>query len=261
MRFLLLLFLFSLMACTNGQTLRSMRQQTDSVAVEEEVVIEEVEIDSVALHLESRKDHNYSGMKNQLALRKTYWAGRLKASNDSASKAQVLDSAGMELEDYLIRGLFPFWYGTAWDFNGISNVPGEGQIACGYFVSTTLKHAGFNLNRYRVAQQSAKRACEIFAQTEKVWRIAPTDVEDFKTKTKALPDGLYCVGLDYHVGFLLIRNRQYFFIHSSYFGTDGVSFEKAEESMAFYSQVYYLSAISTNRSLIETWLNGSFISH
>ncbi len=55
----------------------------------------------------------------------------------------------------LIDSIFPAWYDTPWDFNGISNVPGEGEIACGYFVSTTLKHAGFNLNRYKLAQQGA----------------------------------------------------------------------------------------------------------
>ena len=39
--------------------------------------------------------------------------------------------------------LLPAWNGTAWAMNGTSQVPGRGSIACGYFVSTTLMHAGF----------------------------------------------------------------------------------------------------------------------
>jgi hypothetical protein len=40
-----------------------------------------------------------------------------------------------------------------WDYNGYTNTPKNGVIACGYFVSTTLKHFGFNLNRYDVAKK------------------------------------------------------------------------------------------------------------
>jgi hypothetical protein len=34
----------------------------------------------------------------------------------------------------VIKNIVPSWIGTAWDFNGISQTPQKGSIACGYFV-------------------------------------------------------------------------------------------------------------------------------
>ncbi len=68
-----------------------------------------------------------------------------------------LDSVGNFFEQTLLNELIPYWYGVGWTFEGHTNSPDSGTIACGYFVSTTLKHFGMNLNRYRLAQQSASQ--------------------------------------------------------------------------------------------------------
>src|SRR5215212_694349 len=31
--------------------------------------------------------------------------------------------------------IIPYWIGTKWNFNGITEVPQKGSIACGYFVT------------------------------------------------------------------------------------------------------------------------------
>lgn len=223
--------------------------EPDSMMKEPEMVL-----DSVAYELNSDSLHDYKTVLALIINQRIYWQGKYAQEVSPKGKDSILVLAGKDLENSLVQGVFPFWYGTPWDFNGISNVPGEGQIACGYFVSTTLKHVGFSLNRYKVAQQSSKRACEIFARGEKVLRISPADVEALKLKLENLEPGLYCVGLDYHVGFLLKRKDRYFFIHSTYFGADGVVIEPIETSPAFYSQTYYMSPITTNKVLIKDWL-------
>jgi hypothetical protein len=38
-----------------------------------------------------------------------------------------------------------------------SETPGRGEIACGYFVSTVLRDAGFGVERVRLAQQASER--------------------------------------------------------------------------------------------------------
>lgn len=255
--FSLLIILLMLIACSSASSHVGNRAVQDSLKGDSLLVtLDPYAIDSLIYELRADSLHSYSEILSLASTKRQAWKTKLAASTNPSSVDTLLKEAGKDLEGLLVQGLFPNWYGTPWDFNGISNVPGEGQIACGYFVSTTLKHVGFSLNRYKVAQQSSKRACEIFARGEKVLKISPADVEALKLKLENLEPGLYCVGLDYHVGFLLKRKDRYFFIHSSYFGVDGVVIEPVETSMAFYSQTYYLSPITTNKALVKDWVEG-----
>jgi len=252
-----------MIACYSSGTNHEVVKAADSIALVQDVSIDNelITLDSIKYRLNADTQSSYMEALVHLESRRKSWLKSYQLSSTKVAKDSILLEAGKDLENTLLQSLFPFWYGTAWDFNGISNVPGEGQIACGYFVSTTLKHAGCNLNRYKVAQQSSKKACQIFSLGDSVWRIQPTDVDAFKRKTAHFADGLYCIGLDYHVGYLLKRDGRYFFIHSSYVGIDGVSIEPIEESQAFYSQVYYLSAMTGNKRFVKRWLEGGLMDY
>ena len=80
--------------------------------------------------------------------------GRYINAGSELLKKTVIDSAKNFLYESILNKLIPHWYGTLCDFNGYTSKPGEGVIACGYFVSTLLRDAGFNLNRYDLAKQS-----------------------------------------------------------------------------------------------------------
>ena len=54
----------------------------------------------------------------------------------------------------LLNRIIPYWENTTWSFEGHTSKPTVGEIACGYFVSTTLKDVGLTINRYKLAQQS-----------------------------------------------------------------------------------------------------------
>ncbi|TNE79799.1 MAG: hypothetical protein EP332_09815 [Bacteroidetes bacterium] len=254
MRSLLTIFFLAILlqACP-GQEAEPMAAvvQEDSIpAVEPEVL----QLDSSFYHLNADTTLAYSIRLLTHREIEQKWKGHyLSAKTDSAKEA-VLLKMGKQLEGLLVNGVFPFWYGTEWDFNGISNKPGEGQIACGYFVSTTLKHIGFNLNRYKLAQQASQKACEVLACGDTVRRYTPADIAEFIAKTAALPDALYCVGLDYHVGYVLKRKGEWFFIHSSFLSPGTVVLERIENSAAFYSQTYFLTNLSQNPRLLKKWL-------
>ena len=157
----------------------------------------------------------------------------------------------------LVDSVFPAWDGTKWDFNGITNVPRQGVIACGYFVSTTLKHVGFNLNRYKMAQQAASVIIKETCGKKQVSRFH--DMDTLLITLRAKPNGLYIVGLDYHVGFLLVEDERVYFIHSDFFNGKVVR-ELAKNSVAFSSStVYVLGQLTGNTNLIKKWLNGSRI--
>lgn len=177
---------------------------------------------------------------------------KIKAVNNIDMRIQKADSL---LYNSLVNQIFPAWYETPWDFNGISNVPGEGEIACGYFVSTTLKHIGFNLNRYKVAQQAASVIIEAICGKKNQKRFGSK--ESIVAYLSARNDGLYVVGLDYHVGFLQVKEGKVYFIHSDYFNVKVVK-ELAIESTGFSAtNSYVLGEISGNKELLLKWLNGT----
>ena len=75
---------------------------------------------------------------------------------------------------------------------------------------------------------------------------------------KAYNDGLYFVGLSNHVGYLVIRNKEIYFLHSSYCDNK-VLIEKALTSSCFQSDIYVIAEISSNKKLIEKWITNTEI--
>ena len=175
----------------------------------------------------------------------------------SINKLKSSKSGSLNSESFyfiMTDSVFPDWMGTKWDFNGISNEPGKGMIACGYFVSTTLKHIGFNLNRYKLAQQGASTVVDVLCGKNKMRSVLESDIIQ---KLKNLGNNrLYVVGLDYHVGFLAVENNQVYFIHSDYFKGKVVR-EKADNSISFSStNAYVYGELTNNQSLFTKWKNG-----
>lgn len=169
-------------------------------------------------------------------------------SNTTLANSVAADS----LFHLLATDVFPAWYGTPWDFNGISNVPGKGEIACGYFVSTTLKHAGFNLNRFKLAQQDSRTIT-----TEICGSAYTQTIHGFGNLVKhlyAFSNGFFVVGLDNHVGFIVIENGREQFVHSDYISGEVIS-ERVEYSEALRSSSQFvLGQMSENPELIDTWV-------
>lgn len=174
----------------------------------------------------------------------------------------TIDSAGIVFTHRLVNGIIPYWYGTAWDYNGYSDVPKQGQIACGYLVSTTLKHAGIRVNRYKMAQKSAMDGA-LMLEPKNQLDIEYTNRDSFITRfLRKKKDGLYMIGLSNHVGFLYKTNKEAYFIHSTYLQPSMVMCEKAMESGAMaYSTIFVLADITHNRKLILKWLTEETLQH
>ena len=174
----------------------------------------------------------------------------------SENKEKYLNESSTFLYVSLVDSIFPSWYNTIWDFNGISNIPKEGKIACGYFVSTTLKHVGFNLDRYKLAQQAASVIItEVCGSNVKRYTSKESLIEFYKKGT----DGLFIVGLDFHVGFLVVKNHEVYFVHSDYFKGKVVS-EIALNSTGFSAtKSYVIGEITNNSILMTSWINSTKI--
>lgn len=185
-----------------------------------------------------------------------------KALKQSYALGQVtLDSVGQIFTQCFLTEIVPHWFGTHWTFSGHTEVPRQGDIACGYFVSTTLLHAGLNLNRYRLAQQSPVDEALMLSLGDTV-RATQRDnaLKALAVWRSKLRDGLYFIGLgDGHVGFLLKQHSKFYFLHANYAAPVGVLLQPVEESVLMGFQDFYLADITFNRRLMEHWLSGNKI--
>jgi len=194
---------------------------------------------------------SYAQLLKGIEKKRADLASRYQTRSSKLQRNEVLVEASEFFRRALIEQVFPRWYKTKWDFNGISSVPGRGEIACGYFVSTTLRDAGLVLNRYRLAQLYSH---------DIVKRLA-SDVSNYQSIAEVLsvirqsPEDLYVVGLDQHVGFLHRQGDEIFFVHSSYGDPQEVLSEKVETSAVFkQSKLYVLGRLGGSKGLVEKWL-------
>ena len=238
--FFLTLFCSLLLSCSS-QTSRNQdnrRGETNNISKN---FNDPTAIDSVKLGINFTPSSTYSEAKRSI---------RRNMENGKHS--------GEDLEDYLINTIIPFWYGTPWDFNGYTAIPNEGVIACGYFVSTTLLHAGLDINRYHLAQQAGLNEAKSLALNEENYETI-YGVDKLEKELKArYTDGLYFVGLDSHVGYLYIKHGEFYFIHSNYI-ENRVMIEKALTAPAFQSNIYVIAKITTNKELLEKWRKGETV--
>ncbi|MFN3851805.1 MAG: hypothetical protein ACK4NY_20375 [Spirosomataceae bacterium] len=128
---------------------------------------------------------------------------------------QVQNNQSPEKLEANFNKLMPYWYGTRWSYNGTTQKPGKGSIACGYFVTTVLQDLGVTLNRSQLAQLPSEQMIKNLVATEDIQRFNNTPIFTFLYQVKQSGKGLYVVGLDTHTGFILNDDKGTWFIHSS----------------------------------------------
>jgi hypothetical protein len=153
----------------------------------------------------------------------------------------------------LINDKIPaYWKGTPWDFNGVTRNPGEGKIACGYFITNTMVDLGFNIERIKLAQAASSVLINATCSTGK-W----CDFEGLKKYLEKQPEySVFIVGLDFHTGYLTKEKNDCYFIHSNYIDSKGVTKEKIDDSEALQaSKIFYIGSITANDEFIKDWIN------
>ncbi len=159
---------------------------------------------------------------------------------------------------HLVDKIIPHWYGTPWSFGGHTAVPNQGKIACGYFISTTLRDMGIKLNRYKLAQKSPIDEGKVISCGSDIYTVVQDVPEKaFEEIDRLTKEGLHFIGFDEgHVGYLLKREGELLLIHSNYLSPVSVCIEPLKESRVFKSfSKFHLVEISNNDFLIKRWLN------
>lgn len=197
---------------------------------------------------------NYTALRTRIEAQRQAFAQAYHAA-DSTQRAQLIDSARHYLFDRIAVDLLPAWYGTPWDFNGTTRTPRQGSIACGYFVNTVLLDAGFRLPRVKWSQQPAERIVQQLSGAVKRFRDRPvSEVEAYIT---AQGDGLYVVGLDCHVGFIVRRDGVTRFVHSNYYQRAiGVMSEPLEGVNPLARSHYRIVGTLLPDAMLRAWILG-----
>ena len=199
---------------------------------------------------------SYYTAKQEASLQRQKLARMYRTITES-EKDVFLDSVGIVFEKLLVNSIFPYWQGTTWSFEGHTATPNQGEIACGYLVSTTLSHMGIKVNRYHMAQQNPVNEGKTLALGQEV-----VEMDGFlmKHRVESMAEGLYFVGLSNHVGYLWKREGKILFLHSNYSGSSQVMAEKIDCSGPYsWSSSFVIVPISTNRALMKKWLLGQIV--
>jgi hypothetical protein len=152
--------------------------------------------------------------------------------------------------------IMPGWIGTTWDFNGTTETPQQGSIACGYFVTTVLRDAGVPLARVKLAQCASEQMIQALVQAKYIRHYSNVDIKFFTDAVVKDGYGLYIVGLDNHTGFIYNDGTDIYFIHSTFVGTRNVQKEIAGNSWVLKQSKYkVLGKISADEKLLQRWIN------
>ena len=181
-------------------------------------------------------------------------AQKFQAASTRAEEQAVLDETRILLEGALPH-LMRCWLGTPWDFHGSAHQPGTDKVACGYFVSSVLQDAGFNVEWGALARQPAQSIIATFLAREDMVITVGDDYDDFMDEVSTRESGIYLVGLDKHVGFLIVTPEELRFIHSSGSPPLCVVDESRQEAGALKRSRYrVIGNLTSNHAVLRSWL-------
>lgn len=187
--------------------------------------------------------------KARLALAKKYFT----AGNNN--RVAILKKANDFWVSSIGSDLFSHWKNTDWDFNGTSTVPGEGSIACGFFVTTLLQDMDLDINRRKLAICASAEMMKSLVPHQPLLNLSSLSYSDFVNRVQKAGKGVYIIGLDFHTGFILHDGTATWFIHSNYINRKGVVKEPVENSAALQaSKTKWVVSLSTDKLFIERWL-------
>lgn len=137
-----------------------------------------------------------------------------------------------------IDSMLFYWKGTRWDYNGTSRSPGQGNIACGYFVCHVLADLGYRIPIRQYATKPSSHMIRRLCSEVRGGAMGPA----FQRYLSAAPPGsVHLLGLDYHTGLVLKDLRgQCWLLHSFYRYRVGVVKETVERSDALHMSQSFL---------------------
>ncbi len=161
-----------------------------------------------------------------------------------------------EIRSYLNRSIsanvLPAWYGTPWNYNGVAENPLDGAVACGFFVVNVLRNCNFKM-KSKMARQPSENIIKNLIQSKYIKRFSNISIDILLDHLQKTGEGVYIIGLDSHVGFLLNINGKIRFTHSH--GYLFVLSEIPDFSPTLLNSNYLVVGKLFDDAMIKKWLN------
>ncbi|MCI5058977.1 MAG: hypothetical protein MRY83_22880 [Flavobacteriales bacterium] len=197
---------------------------------------------------------DYTELKNDIQTNQNQFCARYESANGK-DKSLKIDSARSYILKVLVENVFPAWYGTDWAFHGTTETPNEGSIACGYFVTTTLRDAGIEVKRVTWAQMASEAMIKEMTTDDRIKRFSNASMETIKKTIKDWGEGLYVVGMDNHTGFIVNYNDEISFVHSSFMLWGGVETQSLDDTSPLTKSKYRVIGKILDDEMVKTWLD------
>jgi hypothetical protein len=205
----------------------------------------------------------YAAFVEQVAARRSELGARFATARGGRARAAIRAEARRFIVDTLESRVFPAWMGmpSAGGPQATASMPHQPgmYISCSYFLTAALQNAGLMLeSRSRFAQAPAawiERA--LLPPGGQIHRYGNVSAEELERRLVELGEGLYVVGLDIHVGFIVVRGGRAWFVHSSYTPPGTVVREPVVSSEAIAlsrRKGYWVSPLFRDDRIVEMWL-------
>lgn len=218
---------------------------------------EEVDIDEHVVHA------LWERAVGDLETERRRLAAAYQAAPDARGRAAIRDQASRLLVRAIRDDLAPQWLGMPWGLGRNSTAtrpfePGH-VVGCSYFVGSILRGAGFRLHdRFKLAQAAALIIQRSLVRPgAKVHRYTSIPPAELAARVAALGDGVYVIGLDVHVGFVVVRGPDVRFVHASYTGARVVTDEPLATAAAIANsrpRGYFVSPLVVDDGPADDWL-------
>ncbi len=176
--------------------------------------------------------------------------------NLSIDKKKTLQKTAHLFQDELDMNLFPYWFGTDYDFYGKTEIPGKGEIACGYFVTTLLEDMGLKIDREALAKMASEKMIQELVQAKHIKRYSNQPLGKVISDIEFNGKAVYIIGLDTHTGFIIHNGENIYFIHASGRHPWQVIEEEVIDSKVLNKSKYRVTGnLTKDTILLKKWLN------
>jgi hypothetical protein len=163
------------------------------------------------------------------------------------------------VQDYwintLLNGFYPKWENTPWDYNGTTEHPKVGNIACGYFVTTLLRDMGVKIQRVKLAVCASSQMMQALVPGQRLINLSSLSYTDFNERVTSLGKGVYIIGLDFHTGFIINDGAKNWFLHANYIDRQGVIKESLLNSRALKSsKTRWMVCLTSDIDFLSRWI-------
>lgn len=216
---------------------------------------------AISEHRREEARSQYARLKTEIADRRKMFQGRY-AKAGSTEKQRIIVESRRYVFSTLTERILPMWLDTRWSYHGTAEYPLNGSIACGYFVATTLRDAGFNIGRVINGQAAALHVIHTLTSRANYISINPSNGihKTLYKKLKQNGPAIYIIGFDNHNGFALNDGEEIYLCHTGWYKVVSEPVTRSPVVRNQSKHGLHLGRLLEDRAMIA-WITGERIPH